>query len=60
MSDTVSAGAPALPQSTEPHHDSSQAGIDLIVTEEDSRQAYYARHYVCFEWPEGASGPTAA
>jgi hypothetical protein len=25
-----------LPQGTEPHHDSSQAGIDLIVTEEDS------------------------
>lgn len=37
---------------------SSQAGIDEIVTEEDSGQAYYTKHYVHFEWPEGASGPT--
>lgn len=37
---------------------SSQAAIDLIVTEEDSGQAYYARHYTHFEWPEGASGAT--
>src|SRR5208282_1404510 len=36
----------------------SQAAIDLIVTEEDSGEAYYARHYQNFEWPEGASGPT--
>jgi hypothetical protein len=47
----------AAPQS--PHHDASEAGIDLIVTEEDSGQAYYTKHYVHFEWPEGASGPTA-
>lgn len=37
----------------------SQAGIDLIVTEEDSGQAYYTKHYTHFEWPAGASGPTA-
>lgn len=36
----------------------SQAGIDLIVTEEDSGKAYYTRHYEHFEWPQGASGPT--
>ena len=38
--------------------ESSQAGVDEIVTEEDSGQAYYTKHYVHFEWPEGASGPT--
>src|ERR1700749_4585064 len=37
---------------------SSQDAIDLIVTEEDSGQAYYTRHYQHFEWPLGASGPT--
>lgn len=37
---------------------SSQAGIDEIVTEEDSGQAYYTKHYTHFEWPAGASGPT--
>ncbi len=37
---------------------SSQDGIDLIVTEEDSGQLYYTRHYTHFEWPAGASGPT--
>jgi GH24 family phage-related lysozyme (muramidase) len=64
MSDaTASAGAPTLPNAAPapvaaPHHQSSQAGIDLIVTEEDSGQAYYTKHYVHFEWPEGASGPT--
>lgn len=36
----------------------SDAAINLVVTEEDSGQAYYARHYEHFEWPEGASGPT--
>jgi hypothetical protein len=36
----------------------SQAGIDLIVTEEDGNQLYYTHHYQHFEWPEGASGPT--
>lgn len=36
----------------------SQAAFDLIVTEEDSGQAYYMRHYQHFEWPAGASGPT--
>jgi len=54
MPDVVSASAPAMP-----HHQSSQAGIDEIVTEEDSGQAYYTRHYTHFEWPGGASGPTA-
>lgn len=39
---------------------SSQEAIDLIVTEEDSGQAYYTRHYQHFEWPQGASGPTVA
>jgi len=38
---------------------SSQAAIDLIVTEEDGSEAYYSRHYTNFEWPQGASGPTA-
>ncbi|MET3908983.1 hypothetical protein ABID59_003329 [Bradyrhizobium sp. S3.3.6] len=28
---------------------SSQAGVDDIVTEKDSGQAYYTRHYVHFE-----------
>lgn len=37
---------------------SSDAAINLIVTEEDSGQEYYARHYTHFEWPLGASGPT--
>ena len=36
----------------------SDAAIDLIVREEVSDPAYYARHYSHFEWPEGASGPT--
>jgi GH24 family phage-related lysozyme (muramidase) len=63
MTDTAQAGAPALPKAAAPvapapHIDSSQAGIDEIVTEEDSGQAYYTKHYVHFEWPEGASGPT--
>jgi GH24 family phage-related lysozyme (muramidase) len=30
----------------------------LIVTEEDSDQNYYVRHYQHFDWPQGASGPT--
>jgi len=34
------------------------AAVDLIVTEEDSSEAYYTRHYTHFDWPEGASGPT--
>jgi hypothetical protein len=38
---------------------SSQDGINEIVTEEDGNQAYYTRHYTHFEWPQGASGPTA-
>jgi GH24 family phage-related lysozyme (muramidase) len=37
---------------------SSQDAIDLIVTEEDSDEAYYTRHYEHFDWPAGASGPT--
>jgi len=36
----------------------SDAAFDLIVTEEDSSEAYYNRHYQHFEWPQGASGPT--
>ncbi len=36
----------------------SDDALDLIVTEEDSGEAYYTRHYQHFEWPEGASGPT--
>jgi GH24 family phage-related lysozyme (muramidase) len=36
----------------------SDAALDLIVAEEDSSPAYYAKHYQHFEWPEGASGPT--
>jgi GH24 family phage-related lysozyme (muramidase) len=37
---------------------SSQDAVNLIVTEEDSGQAYYTKHYQHFEWPAGASGPT--
>src|ERR1700680_3653628 len=36
----------------------SQAGIDEIVTEEDSGQIYYTAHYENFDFPGGASGPT--
>lgn len=36
----------------------SDAAFDLIVTEEASNVAYYAKHYTHFEWPAGASGPT--
>src|ERR1700680_3054597 len=36
----------------------SDAAFNLIVTEEDSSAAYYAKHYTHFEWPQGASGPT--
>jgi hypothetical protein len=32
----------------------------LVVSEEVTGQAYYSRHYVHFEWPLGASGPTVA
>jgi hypothetical protein len=39
---------------------SSQRAVLLIVTEEDSDQAYYIRHYEHFDWPQGASGPTIA
>jgi hypothetical protein len=53
MPNAPQASAPALPPLR-----SSQAAIDLTVTEEDSGQAYYARHYTHFEWPEGASGAT--
>lgn len=53
------ASAPALPNASLPKIRSSQAAIDLMVTEEDSSQAYYVRHYQHFEWPAGASGPTA-
>jgi hypothetical protein len=41
----------------QPHLQSSQAGIDEIVTEENSGPAHYTRHYTHFEWPAGASGP---
>ena len=36
----------------------SDDAFNLIVTEEDSNEAYYTRHYQHFEWPGGASGPT--
>lgn len=54
MTDALATTAltPYVPQS-------SDAAINLIVTEEDSGAAYYARHYTHFEWPQGASGPTA-
>ena len=51
------AAAPA-PITKPPAIHASQPGIDLIVTEEDSGQLYYTRHYTHFDWPEGASGPT--
>jgi len=54
MPDAIPASAPALPSKIR----SSQAAVDLIVTEEDSGEAYYSRHYQHFEWPAGASGPT--
>lgn len=36
----------------------SDDAVLLIVTEEDSDEAYYNRHYTHFDWPTGASGPT--
>lgn len=36
----------------------SEAGEQEIVTEEDGGKVYYTRHYTHFEWPQGASGPT--
>jgi GH24 family phage-related lysozyme (muramidase) len=36
----------------------SDDAFNLIVTEEDSSEAYYTKHYQHFEWPGGASGPT--
>lgn len=36
----------------------SDDAFNLIVTEEDSDEAYYTRHYQHFDWPQGASGPT--
>ena len=36
----------------------SDDAFNLIVTEEDSSEAYYTKHYQNFEWPGGASGPT--
>jgi hypothetical protein len=36
----------------------SQAGIDFIVTEEDGGEVYYTKHYQHFEYPGGASGAT--
>jgi hypothetical protein len=50
---------PTAPPATPPWHlQSSQAGVDEIVTEEDSGQVYYTHHYTHFDWPAGASGPT--
>jgi hypothetical protein len=54
MTDPLPGAAPAAA----PQIRSSQAAIDLIVTEEDSSAAYYTRHCTHFEWPEHASGPT--
>ena len=34
--------------------------IAFIFTEEDGSEAYYTRHYLHFDWPQGASGPTIA
>lgn len=51
------ASAPAAAAAL-PKIDASQASIDEMVTEEDSGQAYYTRHYTHFEYPGGASGPT--
>ena len=36
----------------------SDDAFNLIVSEEDSGEAYYTQHYQHFEWPQGASGPT--
>lgn len=36
----------------------SDDAFNLIVTEEDSGEEYYRKHYQNFEWPGGASGPT--
>ena len=59
MPDVSPASAIALPAASPPPHlDASPDSITEIVTEEDSGQAYYTRHYTHFEWPEGASGPT--
>lgn len=36
----------------------SDAAIDLIIAEEVTDRAYYAKRYRNFQWPGGASGPT--
>jgi len=36
----------------------SDEAFNFIVSQEDSGEAYYAKHYTHFEWPQGASGPT--
>lgn len=36
----------------------SDAAIDLIIAEEITDRAYYAKRYRNFQWPGGASGPT--
>lgn len=36
----------------------SDDALNLIVNEEDGNEAYYSRHYINFDWPGGASGPT--
>ncbi len=51
---------PSSPPPAAPAIQASQASIDELVTEEDSGEAYYTRHYTHFEWPQGASGPTVA
>jgi GH24 family phage-related lysozyme (muramidase) len=37
---------------------SSLDAINLIVTREETSKEYYATHYMNFEWPKRASGPT--
>ena len=36
----------------------SDEAFNLIVTQEDTGEQYYRKHYTHFEWPGGASGPT--
>lgn len=36
----------------------SDSAFNEIVTDEDSDENYYTRHYEHWDWPQGASGPT--
>jgi GH24 family phage-related lysozyme (muramidase) len=43
---------------TDPTATVPDEAIAFIFAEEDGSEAYYTRHYLHFDWPQGASGPT--